>query len=194
MLIGYARTSTVEQEAGLAAQERDLQSAGCERIFSERVSSAAKRDQLTAALSFACKGDAVVVTKPDRLARNTRKLLDIEADLTGRGAGLIVLSMGGLVLDTRSPTSKLMLTILGGIGTWEREIMLERQKEGFAKAKADDNGKPLVKRRYAGRSPTAMNQAAEVTRLKAEGLGATAIAGRLGMSRMSVYRVLNAAA
>jgi len=66
----------------------------------------------------------LTVTKPDRLARSTAELLLIEADL------------GGERLDTRNPTSKLMLTILAGVATWEREIMLERQREGIAKAKA----------------------------------------------------------
>jgi DNA invertase Pin-like site-specific DNA recombinase len=78
----------------------------------------------------------LTVTKPDRLARSTAELLSTEADLSKRGIGLVVLSMGGERLDTRNPTSKLMLTILAGVATWEREIMLERQREGIAKAKA----------------------------------------------------------
>jgi hypothetical protein len=77
-------------------------------------------------------------------------LLAIEADLSRSGIGLVVLSMGGERLDTRNPTSKLMLTILAGVATWEREIMLERQREGIAKAKAAG--------KYNGRGP---DQAAE---------------------------------
>ena len=183
MLIGYARTSTVEQEAGLAAQERDLAAAGCERTFSERVSSVAKRAQLDAALGFARSGDVVVVTKPDRLARSTADLLGIVAGLEARGVGLVILSMGGERLDTRNPTSKLMLTILAGVATWEREIMLERQREGIAKAKGEG--------RYKGRAPTARNQTAAVAKMKADGVSPTVIAQRLGMSRMSVYRCLS---
>jgi len=80
-----------------------------------------------------------------RLARSTADLLAIEADLSGRGIGLVVLSMGGEKLGTRNPTSKLMLTILGGVATWEREIILERQREGIAKAKAEG--------KYKGRKP-----------------------------------------
>ena len=64
------------------------------------------------------------------MARSTAELLSIEAELTKRGVGLVVLSMGGERFDTRNPTSKLMLTILAGVATWEREIMLERQREG----------------------------------------------------------------
>src|ERR1700710_1068675 len=114
MLVGYARTSTTEQHAGLAGQERDLKAAGCERIFSEQVSSVADRKALKDCLGFLRDGDALAVTKPDRLARNTMELLAIEANLTKRGVGLVILSVGGERLDTRNPTSKLMLTILGG--------------------------------------------------------------------------------
>jgi DNA invertase Pin-like site-specific DNA recombinase len=77
MLVGYARTSTAEQEAGLAAQERDLKGAGCERLFSEQVSSAAQRLQLAAALDYVREGDKLIVTRLDRLARGMRDLLEI---------------------------------------------------------------------------------------------------------------------
>src|ERR1700684_37297 len=141
MLVGYARTSTAEQIAGLDAQERDLKAACAEEIFREQVSSVGTRVALATCLKFLRKGDALVVTKPDRLARSTRELLEIEADLAKRGIGLLILSMGGMPLDTRNPTSKLMLTILAGVATWEREIMLERQREGIAKPRARANSK-----------------------------------------------------
>src|SRR6202163_763912 len=179
MLVGYARTSTTDQKAGLDAQERDLRVAGAERVFTEQVSSAARRGSLKACLEFIREGDALVVTKPDRLARSTAELLSIEADLSKRGIGLVVLSMGGERLDTRNPTSKLMLTILAGVATWEREIMLERQREGIAKAKAAG--------KYKGR-PISID-AAQIRQLRAE-LGPAAIAKRLGIARSSVYRVL----
>lgn len=185
MLIGYARTSTVEQEAGLEAQQRDLAAAGCNKVFAEQVSSLASRAQLEAALDYAREGDALVVTKPDRLARSTADLLAIVGRLEAKGAGLVVLSMGDERLDTRNPTSKLMLTILGAVAAWEVSIMKERQKEGIAKAKAEG--------KYRGRKPTAQAKAADVLRLRAEGLGATAIAERLGIGRASVYRVLEGA-
>ena len=85
MLIGYARTSTAEQSAGLSAQERDLRAAGVEKIFSEQVSSVAQRAALKACQEFVREGDVLVVTKPDRLARSTAELLTIEAELTKRG-------------------------------------------------------------------------------------------------------------
>src|SRR6185437_39852 len=92
MIVGYARTSTADQKAGLAAQERDLADAECEQVFAEQVSSMAKRPALTECLRFVRKGDVLAVTKPDRLARSTAELLSIEADLAKRGVGLIVLS------------------------------------------------------------------------------------------------------
>ena len=122
-------------------------------MFTEQVSSVAQRAKLTECLGFLREGDVLMVTKPDRLARSTAELLAIEADLSKRGVGLVVLSMGGERLDTRNPTSKLMLTILAGVvATWERKVMLERQREGIAKAKADGKykGRPVSIRRRSG--------------------------------------------
>jgi DNA invertase Pin-like site-specific DNA recombinase len=186
MLIGYARTSTTDQEAGLAAQERDLKAAGAGKVFSERVSSVAKRETLAACLEFLREGDALAVTKPDRLARSTAELLAIEADLSKRGVGLLILSMGGERVDTRNPTSKLILTILGGVATWEREIMLERQREGIAKAKGEG--------KYKGRAPTVAKQAGQIRAMHAAGEKPAHIAKRLGVARSSVYRMLDSAA
>jgi DNA invertase Pin-like site-specific DNA recombinase len=87
MLVGYARTSTAEQIAGLDAQERDLKAAGAEEVFREQVSSVGTRVALATCLKFLRKADALAVTKPDRLARSTRELLEIEADLAKRGIG-----------------------------------------------------------------------------------------------------------
>jgi len=148
-------------------------------VFTEQVSSVAQRAKLTECLAFLREGDVLMVTKPDRLARSTAELLAIEANLSKRGVGLVVLSMGGERLDTRNPTSKLMLTILAGVATWEREIMLERQREGIAKAK--DEGK------YLGRKPSI--DAAKVKALAAT-MRPAAIAKQLGIARSSVYRLL----
>jgi DNA invertase Pin-like site-specific DNA recombinase len=183
MIVGYARTSTTDQNAGLAAQERDLAAAGAEKVFTEQVSSVATRDRLAECLAFLRHGDVLAVTKPDRLARSTAELLAIEADLSKRGIGLIVLSMGGERLDTRNPTSKLMLTILAGVATWEREIMLERQREGIAKAQAEG--------KYKGR-PASID-AFEVRRV-ALLIGPAATAKQLGIARSSVYRMLETTA
>jgi DNA invertase Pin-like site-specific DNA recombinase len=182
MLVGYARTSTVEQEAGLTGQQRDLKAAGCEKVFAERVSSVAHRDRLDAALDFVREDDVLVVCKPDRLARSTADLLAIVSRLEAKGVGLVVLSMGGQKVDTRTATGKLMLTMLGAIAAFERDLMLERQREGIAKAKAEG--------KYQGRAPTARRQAHLVRALRAKGLSAVQIAEQVGIGRASVYRIL----
>ena len=183
MRIGYARTSTLDQKAGLEAQERDLNLAGCERLFIEQVSSVdvVARIKLAEVLDFVRDGDVLVVTKLDRLARSVAHLCDVLRVLDERGASLVILGLG---IDTATPTGKLMLTILGGVAQFEREIMLERQREGIAKAKAQG--------KYKGRAPTARAKADEVHRLHREGVGATEIAKRVGIGRASVYRVLEA--
>jgi predicted site-specific integrase-resolvase len=99
VIVGYSRTSTADQTAGLAAQERDLHAAGAEKLFSEQVSSVAERRVLAECLGFLRRGDVLMVTRPDRLARSTSELLTIEADLSKRGVGLVVLSMGGERLE-----------------------------------------------------------------------------------------------
>lgn len=181
MRIGYARTSTLDQHAGLEGQERDLRRAGCEKLFIEQVSSVdvARRVALEQALGFAREGDTLVVTKLDRLARSVAHLVGLLDRLDKRGVRLLILDMG---VDTGTPTGKLMLTILGGVAEFEREIMLERQREGIAKAKAEG--------RYRGRAPTARAKADEVRSLQRAGVGASEIARRLNIGRASVYRIL----
>lgn len=181
MIVGYARTSTIDQTAGLEAQKRDLDAAGCERIYVEQVSSVntAKREKLAEALDLIREGDTLTVTKLDRLARSVAHLMEIQEAIREKGASLRILDLG---VDTSTPTGKLLLTMLGGIAEFERSIMLERQREGIAKAKAEG--------RYKGRKPTAMAKADEVMRLKAEGKGATEIAKAVGIGRASVYRII----
>ena len=132
LLVGYARTSTAEQEAGLEAQVRDLKAAGCTKIFQEQVSSIAERAELERALEYVRSGDTLVVTKVDRLARSTVGLWEIVKRLEAvedGGAGLRVLNLGGETVDTKSATGKPILTIFAGFAQFEREMMLERQRE-----------------------------------------------------------------
>ena len=182
MIVGYARTSTLDQTAGLEAQEHELAEAGCEKVFVEQVSSVdvKAREKLAEALEYIREGDTLVVTKLDRLARSVAHLLEVLSGLEAKGASLRVLSMG---IDTGTATGKLMLTLLGGVAEFERSIMLERQREGIAKAKAAG--------KYKGRKPTARAKADQVLALRAEGLGATDISRRLRIGRASVYRILN---
>jgi len=179
MKVGYGRTSGVEQQAGLDAQFRDLKGAGCEKIFSEQISAIGKRQQLEAAIDFIREGDTLVVTKLDRLARSTQHLLEIAERVQAKGADLCILNLG----DTSTATGRLMFTVIGAIACFERELMLERQREGIAKAKAEG--------KYKGRKPTARARAAEVKALKADGVRPVEIARRLGIGRASVYRILD---
>ena len=179
MIIAYARTSTTDQIAGLQAQLRDLAAAGAEKTFQEQVSSIAHRAQLEAAIEFSREGDCLVVTKLDRLARSITALVQIVEQLERKKVSLRVLNLG---IDTSTPTGRLMLTLLGGIGQFEREIMLERQREGIAKAQREG--------KYKGRAPTALSKSDDVAKLAANGVSKQDIALRLGISRASVYRVL----
>jgi DNA invertase Pin-like site-specific DNA recombinase len=183
VIVGYARTSSLAQVAGLEAQERDLRAAGCDKIFHEQVSSVAERQQLAAAFDYVREGDTFACTKLDRLARSMGDLLAIVARLEAKKVSLRVLSISGSqALDTSTSTGRLMLSVIGAVGQAEREAMLERQREGIAKAKREH--------RYKGRVPTARRQAGEIIRLKAEGVRPSEIAIRLGIGRASVYRVL----
>jgi DNA invertase Pin-like site-specific DNA recombinase len=180
MKIGYARTSTLEQEAGLSAQLPDLKAESCEKIFHEQVSSVdAQRPQLEAMIEFAREGDTVICTKLDRLARSVAGMVEIAERLKRKGVSILILDPH---LSNRTAAEELTFNLLTAIAQFERRIMLERQREGIAKAKADG--------KYKGRKPTARAKAEEVFKLKAEGVGPTEIAKRLGIGRKSVYRIL----
>ena len=183
MRIGYARTSTTDQQAGFEAQVRDLEAIDCEKIYQEQVSSVGTRDELDVALDFVREGDTLVVTKLDRLARSTRHLNEIVDRLREKGSHLQVLDLG---IDTATPTGELVLTVIGGIAQFERQMMLERQREGIAKAKAEG--------KYRGRKPTARAKTQAVLDMRSKGIRATAIAEELGIGRASVYRILADAA
>ena len=180
VMIGYARTSTTDQKAGLEAQLRDLSAAGCTKIFQEELSSVAnRRPELERVLEFVREGDTLIVTKLDRLARSVADLVAITATLKAKGVELRVQALN---LDTGTPTGKLMLNLLGSIAEFERELMLERQIEGIARAKAEG--------KYKGRAPTARDKTDDVLRQKQEGKAPLEIAKALGISRASVFRIL----
>jgi DNA invertase Pin-like site-specific DNA recombinase len=179
MLVGYARTSTTEQVAGFEAQQRDLNGIGCEKLFSEQVSSVAQREQLNACLDFIREGDTLVVTKLDRLARSMRDLMDIVGLIKDKNAHLRILDMQ---LDTSTATGTLMLNLLGSVAEFERSMMLERQAEGVAKAKAEG--------KYKGRVPTALRQTDDVVAMAAQGSTPAEIVAQMRISRSSVYRIM----
>jgi DNA invertase Pin-like site-specific DNA recombinase len=180
-LVGYGRTSTSDQIAGLEDQVAELTRAGCTRVYREHVSALARhRPELEAAFDWVRSGDTFVVTKPDRLARSVTELLGIVERLRGQGVTVRILSLN---LTSGDPTSDLLLSLMGAISKWEIDIQRERQRAGIAKAKAEG--------RYKGRAPTARAKAGEVRRLKAEGKSIPQIVQETGVSRASVYRALN---
>jgi len=181
MRVGYARTSTLEQVAGLEAQHRDLNAAGVEKLFSEQLSSVdAERPQLAAALDFIREGDVLVITKIDRVARSVSHLCEIETRLHAKGASLLVLNPA---IDTSTPIGRLVFNMVAAIAQFEREIMLERQREGIAKAKADG--------KYKGRPAKAFAKVDEARAMLKDGASVTEVAKRLGFNRRTLYRIMD---
>lgn len=175
--IGYARVSTAGQS--LEAQLEALQ--GCDKVFQEKESGAkAERPQLTTMLDYAREGDTITVTKLCRLARNTKHLLEIVEYLDSKGVSLSILNLG---VDTKSPTGRLMLTMIGAVASFERQLLLERQAEGIAIAKA--------KGKYKGRKPTVRIRYDSIREMNNRGIPKTEIAKTLGVSLSSIYRALN---
>ncbi|MGF7173558.1 recombinase family protein [Azospirillum doebereinerae] len=174
---GYARVSTTDQN--LTVQEEALRTAGCDVIRTEKVSGTTRngRAELETLLQFLRPGDTLMVTRVDRLARSIADLQDIVRELRAKGAALKATEQP---IDTSTAAGKAFLDMLGVFAEFETNIRKERQLEGIAKAKAEGV--------YKGRKPSI--NTAELMALKAEGLGATEIAKRLGIGRASVYRIL----
>lgn len=179
MLVGYARVSTKDQD--LSVQRDALTTAGCETIFSEHRSGrrAADREALSDMLRHVRKGDTLMVTRLDRLARSMRDLHNILATLDEKGVGFNCLSQSGV--DTTTSTGKLTLSILGAVAAFETDLRAERQAEGIARARK-------IEGKYRGRSPSI--DYATVRKLRIQGNSPTEIASLLGIGRTSVYRAL----
>lgn len=178
-LVGYARVSTVEQDAGFEEQQRQLEAAGCARVFREKVSAVSpQRAQFDRALDYVREGDTLCVTRLDRLARSMTDLMAIVTTLERKRVGLRVLS-GGAAMDTSSAAGRLMLQVFGAVAEFERSLMLERQKAGIAAAKAAGKYRG-GKERYPEK----------IKRLADQGLTKAEIARRVGCSTVTVWRVL----
>ena len=175
--VAYLRVSTTGQS--LDVQREQLLAAGCTELFEEKKSGTTTqgRDQLDAALRFVRKGDVFYVTRLDRLARSMTDLRKIVDTLTEKGVGLRVLQQGAI--DTTRSEGRLMLNMLASFAEFETDLRKERQADGIAKAKAEG--------KYHGRPATI--DGARIAELEKEGLGASAIAKKLGIGRASVYRV-----
>jgi len=182
MKIGYARTSTVDQNYSLDAQLERLNQEGCEKVFSEQVSSVDRRPEFEKALEFCREGDVLIITKLDRFARSIIDLWKHIQLLEDKGAAFQVLDMN---LDTKTANGRLQVSLLASIAQWEREMMLERQRVGIAKAKAEG--------KYKGRSATARAKAVQIQKMAQRGLKPSQIASALGIGVASVYRYRDAA-
>ena len=177
-LYGYARVSTNDQDFTL--QEQALRAAGCEVIRAEKVTGTSRTDrtELQVLLDFLRRGDTLVVTRIDRLARSIKDLQDIVYTLKEQGVTLKAIEQP---IDTRSAAGKAFLDMLGVFAEFETNLRRERQIEGIAAAKSRGV--------YRGRKPSV--NTAEIQRLRLEDkLGATEIARRLGVGRATVYRAL----
>jgi DNA invertase Pin-like site-specific DNA recombinase len=132
-VIAYARVSTEGQ--ALEAQVAQLKAAGAEKVFREKVSGArADRPQLRKAIATLEADDVLLVARLDRLARSTRDLLNVLDEVSKKGAGFR--SLNDAWADTTTPHGRLMLTVLGGLAEFERELIRARTGEGRARAKA----------------------------------------------------------
>lgn len=175
--VGYVRVSSIGQN-----DARQLDGITLDKTFTDKVSGKdTQRPQLQALLEFVREGDTVLVHSMDRLARSLKDLEAIVTGLTGRGVTVSFVSQGMTFTGDDSPMNTLMLQMLGAVSQFERSLILERQREGIAIAKAKGDV-------YKGRKPSL--DAAGVTELRglvAQGIPKAQIAAKLGISRTTLY-------
>ncbi|MBF0097887.1 MAG: recombinase family protein [Magnetococcales bacterium] len=178
-VIGYARVSSSSQDLGIQLSALTH----CDEVFAE-VESGAKKDRpkLQELLRYVRKGDVVECTRLDRLARDTHHLLEIVQLFEKKG---VALKIQNISLDTSTATGKLMLTMLGAISAFERDLLRERQQEGIERAKREGV--------YKGRKPTARAKSQQVLELVSQGVSKVDVAKRTGISVPSVYRIITSA-
>ena len=179
--IGYGRVSTADQN--LSSQEDALKAAGCDRVFLDTFTGTKKqRPELDKALDVLRQGDSLVVTRLDRLGRSAKDLLEIVTSLEQRGVDFEVLEQS---IDTKTKEGKLFFTIISGFAEFERDIMRSRTMDGLAAARARgrNGGRP---------SKLSEKQKTEIIRLYQEGRQVQEIADLFGVSRPTIYRVVEA--
>jgi DNA invertase Pin-like site-specific DNA recombinase len=174
--VGYQRVSTVDQNT-----DRQLDGVELDKVFSDKASGKdTQRPQLAACLEYIREGDTLVVHSMDRLARNLEDLRRIVRELTGQGIKVQFMKENLTFAGEDSPMNTLLLSMLGAVAEFERSMILERQREGIALAKAAG--------KYKGRK--AALTAAEADELRARlaaGESVTALARDFGISRQTVY-------
>lgn len=192
MKYGYARVSSSGQN--LTAQIKQLQEAGCETIYKEKVSGRGteNREQFKQLLKKVKESDTIVVTKLDRFARSTKDALTTIEYLNSKGISLIVLNMGGDKIDTGTAIGKLMITVLSGIAEFEADMIRERQLEGIEEAKKRGvyKGRP---KKYTERNAK-LQHALELFKNRSNENGKTKTVKEIeaitGVSRATLYRAV----
>jgi DNA invertase Pin-like site-specific DNA recombinase len=178
-IYGYARVSTRDQD--LAAQEALLMAAGCAKVFREKISGAkTDRPELAKVIRRLESGDVLLVARLDRLARSTRDLLNILDAIGKAGAGFR--SLSDAWADTTTPHGRLMLTVLGGLAEFERELILARTGDGRARAKARG-----VK--FGRPAKLSAHQRREAAQRLAEGAVQADLARSYGVSQATISRL-----
>ncbi|KAA0214964.1 MAG: recombinase family protein [Cyanobacteria bacterium CYA] len=177
--IGYIRVSTIDQNA-----ERQLEGVPLDRVFTEAASGKdTDRPQLTSLLAYAREGDTIVVHSMDRLARNVDDLRRLVQQQTRRGVRVQFIKENLLFTGEESPMANLMLTVLGAVAQFERDLIKERQREGIA----------LAKQRgvYRGRQrKLSADRVAELRTRAASGEKKARLAREFGISRETLYQYL----
>ena len=180
--IGYSRVSTLDQDP--SSQEDALARAGVDRIFVEHFSGTrASRPEWDRAREVLRRGDTLVVTRLDRLGRSTKDLLGISQWLEARGVELQVIEQP---IDTRTPEGRMFFTILAAFAKFERDLIIARTKDGLAAARA--------RGRTGGRRPKLTpTKIAHIVERHEAGESVTSLAVYFGVSRQTIYRVLDGA-
>lgn len=179
MKIGYARVSSIGQSLDL--QVKALKDAGCEKIFSEKVSAAkGQRKEFDSMMEFTREGDQVMATRLDRLSRSSIELQNTAKTLENKKIDLRVLEQD---IDTSNPSGKLLFNMIGIVAEFEREMINERAAEGRKAAMAKGV-------RFGRRKSLEDDEISEARKLALGGLGKKEIGKRLGVSRSTIYRVL----
>ncbi|WML79169.1 recombinase family protein [Streptomyces sp. VNUA74] len=186
MKVGYGRVSTHEQHP--EAQEDALRVAGCDEVYIDRASGKlASRPELDKALLRLREGDSLVITKLDRLGRSLKNLIELSERLKDEGVALVVLDQG---IDTSTPIGRMFYQILGAVAEFERELIVERTKDGLQAARA--------RGRVGGRKKALRPRQVDLARSMYDEKGEDGkrrytvqeIADELGVSRPTVYRYL----
>lgn len=183
MLIGYARVSTSKQGQSLDTQREALIDAGCDpnHIYTDTISGTKwQRPGLDDALAYMRPDDTLVVTRLDRLGRNLAETVNTIADLAERGINVKVLEPA---LDTSRPADKVVINVMASLAEWERDLLIQRTREGVAHARAQG--------RIAGPKPKISDeQARQAKTLVAGGESIAAVARGFDVSRQTIYRAI----